>query len=248
MALLARTTSFPNSSGSSPLDELGYVETQPDDDLVRPSNFCEFIYGITPSIAAAIQETCRLAEWLAQFEGQLESSIPDDLLEACEALGDKLLSWTLESEPVVSIAADDKLMLTIFNHHANAWHRAALIYYHRRIQRTHSTDLAHEVLRVAEHMQAVEEVKVQSHRNIEGILAPITWPAFVASCEAIDGARETWREWWEGAEHYKIANLRNQWNIIQRIWNAMDQMGETGSGGVDWIDVYVRLGCHVLPV
>ncbi|KAI5458942.1 fungal-specific transcription factor domain-containing protein [Mariannaea sp. PMI_226] len=246
LALLARTTAF----DTSPPPWLGpsQLALQADEGIMQSNNCYEYIYGITPSIAASIQETCILAEILAQFDNQPPQAIPDDLRAACEASGDKLLSWTLESETIVSIPKNDELMLTIFNHHANAWHRAALIYYHRRIQRCDPIDLALDIRDVAKHMHTVEDIKAQSHSNIDGILAPITWPAFVASCEALGDDRKTWRRWWHRVEHYRIANIQKQWDVIQQIWDETDRIQQARSRSEDWIQLFRRLGCHVLPV
>ncbi|KAH7142818.1 fungal-specific transcription factor domain-containing protein [Dactylonectria estremocensis] len=240
LAILARTTSF--QSAQSP----GYTNPTPDDSLVQSSNCYEHIYGITPSIAAAIQETCRLAQLLKQYNGQPQDSVPGHILEACEALGDRLLSWRLTSESITSISPNDNLMFSIFTLQANAWHRAALIYYYRRIQYFNSTDLVDEVQYVAEQMHAAEDVKAQISQD--PVMAPITWPAFIASCEAVGPQRDSFRRWWERIEKYNIGNITRQWDIVQKLWKRDDQMQNNGLGPADWIDSFRLLGFDVLAV
>ncbi|KAH8656768.1 fungal-specific transcription factor domain-containing protein [Ilyonectria robusta] len=240
LAILAQTTSF------QPTQSPEHTSSTSDDILVQSSNCYEHIYGITPSIAAAIQEACRLAGLLSQYNGRLQNSIPSDTLDRCEELGDRLLAWKLSSESVMSISPNDDLMLRIFTQQANAWHRAALIYYYRRIQRFSSEDLVDNVQYVAEQMHAVEDAKAQISQ--EPVMAPITWPGFIASCEAIGPQRDLLIKWWKRLERYNIGNITRQWEIVQELWRADDQMRQTGLGATDWTDSFRTLGFSVLAV
>jgi hypothetical protein len=132
LSVLAKATTFKASLVPWP----GENRSSPEDDLTintGPESCLEYMYGITPTIAAAIQGTCRLAEYVSWYEADT-ASIPESLLEACEALGDRLLSWSLDLEEVTTIPSNDAEMKSIFDHHAKAWHSAAVIYYCRRIQ------------------------------------------------------------------------------------------------------------------
>lgn len=146
----------------------------------------------------------------------------------------------------MSIPPNDNLMFSIFTLQANAWHRAALIYYYRRIQCFNSTDLVNEVQYVAEQMHAAEDAKAQISQD--PVTAPITWPAFIASCEAIGSQRDSFRKWWEGIEKYNIGNITRQWDIVQKLWKRDDQMQQNGLGPADWIDSFRLLGFDVLAV
>lgn len=245
LALLSRTVSFePTPSPWIPIGEgaehaLG---------TMRPSGIgYEYMYGITQSTAAAMQETCRLAELLARYENsQGPQSIPAHVLESCESLGDSLLSWNLESENLATIPPGDDL--TIFNLHARAWHCAALIYYYRRVQRYNSADLVQEIEHVAELMLAVEDIKARSQCKTTKMMAPITWPMFIASCDAVSSNRNLCRKWWEMMRHYGIANIGRQWDAVQKIWKRMDEMEELDLEAKDWTELYCDLGLNLLPV
>ncbi|KPM39651.1 hypothetical protein AK830_g6907 [Neonectria ditissima] len=239
LAILARTTCF------QPIQMPGNMTPSSDDNLVQSSTCYEHIYGVTPSIVVAIQETCHLAELLVQYK-ETQSSIPDEILQACEALGERLLSWRLISESIMSIPSDDDLMFRIFTHQANAWHRAALIYYYRRIQSFSSVDLVDDVQYVAEQMHGAEDLKVQVSQD--QVMAPITWPGFIASCEAIGPQRDYLTKWWDRIERYKIGNTNRQWEIVQQLWKRDDEMRQSGLGPHDWIDSFRVLQFHVLAV
>ncbi|KAH6981539.1 fungal-specific transcription factor domain-containing protein [Ilyonectria sp. MPI-CAGE-AT-0026] len=240
LTILARTTSFQSAPSSA------HINPASDSSLIQSSNCYEYIYGITTSIAAAIQETCRLSELLTQYNGLPQGSIPDHLLQACEALGDRLLSWRLISESVMSIPANDDSMLRIFTQQANAWHRAALIYYYRRIQRFSSEYLVNDVQYVADQMHAAEDAKADISQD--PVMAPITWPGFIASCEAIGPQRDLFTKWWERIEKYNIGNITRQWDIVQQLWRRNDQVQRNGLGAADWTDSFRILKFHILAV
>jgi arginine metabolism regulation protein II len=209
----------------------------------KPGSCLEFQFGITPKIASAIQETCWLAEHLSYYTANKEA-IPSGLLEACDSLDQLLSSWTLETETETSITSTDPEMLSIFINQANAWYRAALIYNYRRIHQRSPETLADEIARVACHLHAVENVKAQSSADIRNRAAPMTWPAFVASCDAAKLERDTWRQWWERVQCYGIANYRRQWDVVQQIWDARD-LAESETSA-DWMDIIRDSNIQVL--
>lgn len=237
---------------------------------------CEYMYGIARSTAAMIHETCILAEKISRFEDlhshdnkPLNTSLPADLLEQCESLGGRLLSWKLLPEDVLSISLngndhgnDGSLMMAAFTHHAQAWHYAALIYYYRRIQKLDSTNMTTEVHQIIDHMYAFETAKSQrrfapddyplSHTSNTATdtvrMAPITWPMFIASCEALPYQRDKIKTWWVEAEGYQLANITRQWLVIQQIWAIQDDYQEKNMSGLSWMDVFPSLGVSLLPL
>ncbi|KAM0545416.1 hypothetical protein ACHAPJ_011321 [Fusarium lateritium] len=246
LSMLSRTTSFEPSSApwTGRNDRLVVAE----DMLIQSSGCYEHVYGITRTVAAAINQTCRLAAHLARFRRDKEDDIPDDVLEACEEVGDKLQSWRFEHENITSIPSSDGLGMLILKHHAKAWHSAALIYYCTRIQETEPIDLVEETDLVMEHLRAAEDVRLTSGTmHSRDSLAPITWPAFVASCIALKDRRDVWRVWWEQMLSYNIGNINKQWEIVQQIWETLDQAEQQGTD-MDWMKAYESVGRHVLPI
>jgi arginine metabolism regulation protein II len=244
LSLLARTLSFQVTS-SPWLGEDGDISYSDDQSAgAIQSGLCYvYLYGITPNIAAAIQETCRLSEQLVQ-----PANSQNLVFEKCEILGDRLLSWTLESEDAASTLAGDETMSRIFEHYAKAWHSSALIYYYHRIQHCNVEDLVEQTECVAEHMNMIEDIKVASKCETINRMAPITWPIFVASCGSVRSRREPYRRWWIRVQHYGIANLKRQWDVIQMIWAKQEKMRPEESREMSWIDVYCQLGINLLPI
>lgn len=244
LCLLARTVSFSTSRGPWLSDKGGDLD---EFIALRPQSDCCFgyMFGITPDVAAYIQETCRLAEHLSRYE-QSGEPIPDGLLEACEYLGDRLCGWSFESEGVDREIPDGGDAREIFMHHSNAWHLAAVVYYHRRIQKCRSEGHDQIIARIAEHMHAVEDIKERSSPGAGQKTAPIMWPAFVASCEA--RVRGTWEVWWERAARYRLANYQRQWEIVKKIWQTEDEMEKARRRCPDWIEVFMGMQITLLPV
>lgn len=245
LALLARTLTFQPSTSAWP-----GCDAQPsteDSTIIERSGCYEYLYGVTPDIATLIYQTCQLAEHLARFREEGEP-MPDDFLEMCEQVGNKLQAWRFNSEKISSIPRGDELRFAILTHQAKAWHSAALIYYYTRIQDCSPEDVVQEVECVAEHMQATEDVKLAFETAYdEPKMAPLTWPALIASCNALRSRREVWRRWWARMQLYRIANIDKQWNIVQQIWDIVDGREEQGEVSVAWTQAFDSIGIHVLP-
>lgn len=249
LPLMARTLSF-QSYQSLMLTDAG---SELEEDAVTSTLFYEHTYGINPTIVAAIQETCRLAESLTALDGVAEeSSVPYDILKAAEALESRLLSWTLGHEMVAkSFSMSHEIMATALHHQAHAWYYGALIYYYHRIRGYQSADLVSEAERVVEHMQAAEDAKARARAQAAGTgrSAPLTWPMFIASCETVPSRREPCRDWWQRAcRDYEIVNIKKQWDAIQQVWERMDATSGDDGNPSDWITTYISLNLSILPI
>ncbi|KAF4991500.1 hypothetical protein FGRMN_7774, partial [Fusarium graminum] len=246
LAILSRTMSFTASSLS--WNDSNKQATAEEDLNIQLSTCYEYVYGIKPSIAVAINRTCRLAEHLVRIREEGDEQMPDAFLVDCEDLGDMLESWRLEEESPTSISSDDDFGVLIFTHQAKAWHSAALIYYYTRIQGSQPKDLVQEINAVAEHMYATEDIKSRlGALRQDNPMAPITWPAFIASCNSLENMRQVWRAWWESLHHYKIGNIAKQWSVVEKIWEVLDIAKNRGVQS-DWTMAYDIVGIDVLPV
>ncbi|KAF4443620.1 lysyl oxidase-like protein 2 3 4 [Fusarium austroafricanum] len=219
LALLSDSMSFEPSSSSWGNNDDSIVSEYA---TLQLSECFEYTYGITPAITMAIHEACRLSKHLIRFRQESED-LPDDFLEACEELGNKLESWRFEAEAIMVNFCGDELSLSVFPYYAKAWHGAALIYYYSCIQGIERADLVREVDKVGEDMHSAEDLKaVPGSLWQEKSMAPITWPAFVASCNAIKDRRGIWERWWKRVLCYNLGNMTRQWDLVQKIWGILD--------------------------
>ncbi|KAL7770015.1 hypothetical protein ACKLNR_001399 [Fusarium oxysporum f. sp. zingiberi] len=244
LALLSETTSSePSLSSWGDKDDRAISECF----ILHSSDCYTFTYGITPTITLAINEICRLSKSLTRF--QLESErLPEEFLEACEDLGSILEAWRLEDEDITAIFTGDGISSSVFSHYAKGWHGAALIYYYTRIQGIKRADLTRVVDDVGEHVNNAEDLKSAMDDTGQVIsMAPITWPAFIASCNAIRGRRGVWEQWWERVLMYKLGNMSKQWDLVQQIWVILDGAEDQGIW-LSWTDAYSMAGVDVLLV
>ncbi|RKK21810.1 hypothetical protein BFJ66_g9975 [Fusarium oxysporum f. sp. cepae] len=244
LALLSETTSSdPSLSSWDDKDDRAISECS----ILHSSDCYAFTYGITPTITLAINEICRLSKNLTRF--QLESErLPEEFLEACEDLGSILEAWRLENEDITAIFTGDGISSSLFSHYAKGWHGAALIYYYTRIQGIKRADLTRVVDDVGEHVNKAEDLKSAMDDTGQVIsMAPITWPAFIASCNAIRGRRGVWEQWWERVLMYKLGNMSKQWDLVQQIWVILDGAEDQGIW-LSWTDAYSMAGVDVLLV
>ena len=200
----------------------------------------ESIYGITPFLAKAILKNHELALHLAYYS---QNDRPESLLEACEALYDELTAWSIESEEFATINAHDGPALAVAGAQATAFYNATLIYHLRTIQQCNRAHLRGEQQKVLEAMNRAEDLKTWHQRNTYWA-APITWPAFIASCEAVKEDREAWACWWNRVQTYGLANYAKQWRMVRQVWTEQD----IADDGTDWRKLLFDMGVRIIPV
>jgi arginine metabolism regulation protein II len=124
---------------------------------------------------------------------------------------------------------------------ARAFHSAVLIYFHRAVLNEEPKHLDDEVRFILSNLTAAEDLKDQ-YMGGDKRTAPMSWPAFIASCEASD--RQPWVEWWTRIQEYKIGNFRRQWMVVQELWDIMDKEDNVNN----WKDALEKSGILVLPI
>lgn len=235
LTLLARTTSCkpiqrPWHQGQSPFEEPYFHDDE---------RSIEYIYGITPALGNLLQRTCHLAEYIAYYKDQ-EQNVPTILLSACRALKLDLLSWKLDSEEF-HVIGPESTMIEIARCQAHAFHSAVLIFFYRTIGINCALNLDHEVQSILRNLTRAENLKDQ-YMGGEKRTAPMSWPAFVAACEATE--RGPWVEWWTRVQGYKVGNFKRQWLVIRELWGIMDEDMTV----VSWRDALRKSGKLVLPI
>lgn len=200
----------------------------------------EYLYGITTVLASSIDNIYRLTQHLAYYKDKI---YPAGLMDACEALGDQLCSWTISSESFSTIEVDQPYTLQIAHAQGKAFHYSSLIYYYRSVQGCSRKWLHQEQRACLDAMNEAEDVKF-SFLERDTQPAPISWPAFIASCEAEGEYREAWDKWWHRVEVYRLKNYSKQRSLVHRIWKELDK----SKVALDWRDVLAAMNLRVLPV
>lgn len=229
-------------SAQHKLDPLQWVSNKPwfetrACDYSNPS--IEYLYGITSTIARSIDKIYVATQHLSYYENRI---FPSGLLEACEALGDELCSWTICSESFSAVGSKEEDILPVAHAQAKAFHYASLIYYYRSVQNCDGSLLTMEQEATLAAMNEAEDLK-ESLFEPSSRPAPISWPAYIASCEAVGKQREEWKKWWARVQTYRLKSFSKQYDTIQQVWERLDHQCTS-----DWRKELDALNIRIIPV
>ncbi|EXJ82901.1 hypothetical protein A1O3_06717 [Capronia epimyces CBS 606.96] len=247
LATLANTTSIdlppiPWSDDDLVVPDLSYSNSLVTDGL-------EFAYGITPTLANLMRRVVVLSQHISYYVSN-SLKLPPRLIAACMNFSMALFQWSIDSEPLSNLLcgtdADVDVALLLAKNHILAFAHGLRVYFHTRILPCAPSDMQHYVERVASHVMTIEDIKARAGYDFN-IAATITWPGFIASCEAERGRpREVWYRWWNGMVRYRIGNIAHLWMIVQEAWRLKDEEGSTEVPA--WMPVLRRSGKRILAV
>jgi hypothetical protein len=211
----------------------------------------EVTYGITPTLLRLMRRSVNLSRNISFYVSNNEN-FPPAMVSACIALSEAIARWSIDSEPLSDLfssansgsGAEPALLMA--RKHVLAFAHCLRVYYHTRILPCTPHEMSHYVSLVADDLMAVEDIKTGAGYD-SNVAATITWPGFIASCEAGKGPeRDIWYRWWEGMLRYRIGNIAQLWKIVQEAWALRDDEGSTEVPG--WVPVLRRSGKRVLAV
>ncbi|KAJ5097879.1 fungal-specific transcription factor domain-containing protein [Penicillium argentinense] len=236
MLRLFAQTAHPNPEPSPWVSNRPWFETRACD-YTNPS--IEYLYGITSTIARSIDKIYVATQHITYYKSRL---LPSGLLEACEALGDELCSWTMCSESFSAVGSEEDDTLPVAHAHATAFHYASLIYYYRSVQNRDRNILTMEQEATLAAMNEAEDLKDHLFEP-KSRPAPISWPAYIASCEAVGAQREKWERWWIRVQSYRLKNFSKQYATVRGLWKNLDRHQTS-----DWRKELEALNIHIIPV
>jgi arginine metabolism regulation protein II len=213
-------------------------------------NGLEVTYGITYSLARLMRRIVARSQNIAFYVSQ-DMPLPTSLIAACSKLSDDISEWSIDSEPlselfVLDSERDCHISLQLARSHLLAFAHSLRVYYHTRILPCSSSEMSHYVEMVAHHLMTIESIKSEANYD-SNVAATITWPGFIASCEAKQGSeRDVWCRWWNGMLRHRIGNIPHLWNIVQKAWSLRDDEGSTEVPG--WIPALRATGKRVLAI
>lgn len=210
----------------------------------------EYTYGITSTQAVFMARISALSQYISYYLSQ-DAPIPDGLVNACSELNTQLAAWSLDDEELPSLQGTDAVVQHIGGLHINAFAQGLRVHFHTRVLPCGASELAHHVQGVAESLNQIEEIKaVLGSRDLSGgsnkVTASLTWPGFIASCEADANSRDPWYEWWHSMlSKYRIGNIAQLWQVVKESWSLRD----SGIREVPaWVPVLRRTGQRILAV
>jgi arginine metabolism regulation protein II len=207
----------------------------------------EVTYGITPSLADLMRRIVALSRHIS-FYVSTNEPFPTALTSACTDLSDAISQWSVDCEPLSRLypSSNNEPALRMAQKHFSAFVHGLRVYYHTRILPCPPAQMSHYVSQVAQDLMALETIRTQAGYD-SNVAATLTWPGFIASCEANKGPdREVWYQWWGGMLRYRIGNIAQLWKVVQEAWALRDEQGSTEVPG--WMPVLRRSGKRVLAV
>ncbi|KAJ5356885.1 hypothetical protein N7517_011494 [Penicillium concentricum] len=190
--------------------------------------------GATALTLFAITQTENLAETIEEHELQ-NAPVPANLSAGIASLSAHLQNFGPDYDIPLFVNPDMDKQDIIYNNLEVAWYIAAGMYFHNRIDNTFIDDMSFAVNGILMCLLRAEEIKAQVEPDVMYRDDPVTFPAFVASLNAID--RDPWVRWWDAVQRYGFPNVKAQWEVIQIVWDIMDSMQEIRGVDLIWVDV-----------
>ncbi|KAJ3541534.1 hypothetical protein NM208_g4561 [Fusarium decemcellulare] len=181
----------------------------------------EFTYGITARLADLIRRVTQLAQNIAYYESN-GCPTPSDLLTASNNVLVEIQEWQISQEALPTFSASDDITKLLASKHMFAFAQSIQIYYHTRVFPCDSETMQSLVKSVASHLTEIERIKRRTGYNAV-MTATISWPGFIASCQAESHGRRVWTEWWSTMLEYGIGNIRDLWSVTKKAWELQDQ-------------------------
>lgn len=208
----------------------------------------EYTYGITPRLADYLYRASLLARNAAYYHEFPRSPPPVGFYTACQQLLQDIITWHISQELLPSFSNTDNITTLLASKHILAFAEGIRIYYHARVNPCDKTTMKSLVQSVASHLTSIEAIKRRTGYNATPT-ATITWPGFVASCQAGPEDRDIWVTWWHQMLAYRIGNIRVLWSVIQEAW-ALPAEVHAGRGGLVplWAIVLHRTGRRILAI
>jgi arginine metabolism regulation protein II len=187
--------------------------------------FLEHSYGITTSIASMIYSTNKI--WLyTQGLTDIGPLSTEEINDSLAHLAEQLERWAPSSEDYTSFSGADAVQMPLMKSLSTAIYYATRIYFHScfRSNSTHQnsmpTRLSDLTLMALEQSESVRGPTIKAG-------APLSWPAFIAACEAPPALRGRWTHYWQTLLKHQIGTQQAAWEIVQEVWRRkeVDEQG-----------------------
>lgn len=220
------------------------------DEHYRAHHGLEVTYGITNSLARLMRQIVNRSQNISFYVSK-DIPLPTSLITACTNLSEAISQWSIEEEPLSELFlfesdSHSRTSLRLAQQHLLAFVHGLRVYYHTRILPCSPSEMSHYVQLVAQNLIAIEVIKSEAKYD-SNVAATITWPGFIASCEAKQGQeRDIWYRWWNGMLRHRIGNIPHLWNMVQKAWALRDDEGSTEVPG--WMPALRVTGKRVLAI
>lgn len=186
----------------------------------------------------AITQTEKLAETIERYEKD-DLPVPEHLTASISQLSSHLEEFQPDNDIELFLGPGMDPEQIVYNNLEVAWYVSACLYFYNRLDNTFIDDVPFFVNTILMCLLRAEEIKTLVEPDVLRRRVPITFPAFVASCNATK--RDPWVGLWNTIQQYENDVANSQWMTVQHLW---DLMRYTAESGVDltWVELMRGLG------
>lgn len=208
------------------------------------------MYGVPESLMGLLSQTVRLAneQELLHRDSEPDPDIIITLNKRTRILEQSILSWNPSSDDTSPDTASEYSAMKTRNAEVTyckvmAFSRALILFYYRRIHNINALILQDTVRKV---IDSIQQAEVAAPSN-ENYTASLLWPAFIASCEAVDAdLQERLREWLiSTGNHTRIPSFDTASQVAQRVWDLRQQRKDYT---LSWFNAVSEDRCPILVI
>ena len=182
--------------------------------------FLEHTYGVTSSIASMVYSINKI--WLyTSGRTRIGPLTPQETEYSLASLAEQLESWSPSTELYASVLGDESVNSSLLESLSTSFYYAARIYFHSCFR---FNDVRQDMMpaRLSDlTLMAYEQSELARMPASKGG-APLSWPAFVAACEAPSHLRERWTHYWQSLLRHGLGTQQAAWQVVQEVWKTKD--------------------------
>jgi len=182
--------------------------------------FLEHTYGVTSSIASMIYSINKI--WLyTSGRTRIGDLTTQEVEFSLASLAEQLETWSPSTEIYASVLGDDNFNTSLLESLSTSFYYAARIYFHSCF-RFNDTRQDSMPARLSDLTLMAYEQSELARIPASKAGAPLSWPAFVAACEAPLHLRERWTSYWQSLLRHGLGTQQAAWQVVQEVWKSKD--------------------------
>ncbi|KAJ5686780.1 hypothetical protein N7536_009399 [Penicillium majusculum] len=180
----------------------------------------------------AITQTEKLAEFIDEFD-KANKPVPGYLTAGIGELASHLQRFRPDDGIQLFLAPGMDPEEIVYNNLEVAWWLSACLYFYNRLTDTFDDNVPFSVNTILMCLLRAEEIKTMIEPDVSRRRNPVTFPAFVAACNA--SFRQSWVYWWRSVQKYYHLTAGSQWLTIKLVWAIKQSMA--AGVNLSWVDI-----------
>ncbi|KAJ5195883.1 hypothetical protein N7449_006362 [Penicillium cf. viridicatum] len=189
--------------------------------------------GATLLTQFAITQTEKLAEAIEGYE-RAGRPVPEYLTAGIDQLASHLQEFRPDDDIELFLGPGMDPEEIVYNNLEVAWYVSACLYFYNRLINIFNDDIPFSVNTILMCLLRAEEIKTMIEPDVLRRRDPVTFPAFVAACNASN--RNPWVYWWRSIQQYDHYITGAQWLAIKLVWDIKGYAAES-EPDLSWVEI-----------